>query len=322
LAACEKTRGLLEWVVLTVLVAFTGLAGMFLPSLYFLSIILMPLPVTLLVLRLDARYGILGLAAGGFLMLFAGQEPVSVLVMVIHYGLLGIVFGLLFKNGVSSGKSLLAGVSAAAFLAIISVVLVYALTKENPLVLGQENRRILEEWAAVNRQMRGFEGMLPERQAELYENLINIFELLIPGQLVVASATSAAITYFLNRFVLERLLKYRLPLLPAFSAIYLPWYSIWGLIAGLGLLLLGDQFALPLLSKTGKNILFVLSNVYLVFGLSVVAYFSGKVKLALPLKVIFLFLAFSYLPFSIAILLLLGAADPLVNFRRLPALKN
>jgi len=322
LAAGEKTRGLLEWVVLTALVAFTGLAGIFLPSLYSLSIILMPLPVILLVLRLDARYAILGLFAGGGLMLFAGQDPVMVLVMVIHYGLLGIVFGLLFKNRVSSGKSLLAGLSAAAFLAIASMALVYALTKENPLVLGQENRRMLEEWVAVNRQMRGFDGMLPEWQENLDRNLISFFELLIPGQLVVASAISAAITYFLSRIVVERLLKYRLPQLPAFSAIYLPWYSIWGLIAGLGLLLLGDQFALPLLDKAGKNILFVLFNVYLVFGLSVVTYFSRKVKLALPLKVIFLFLAFSYLPFSVAVLLLLGATDPLINFRRLPALKN
>ncbi|MCG9969011.1 YybS family protein [Pelotomaculum terephthalicicum JT] len=320
MAAGEKTGGLLEWVAYTALIAVTGLAGVFLPLFYFPAVVFMPLPAILLVLRLDARYGVLGLATAGFVMLFAGQEPAAALVMIIRYGLLGIVYGMLFKNYVSSGKSLAAALSAAVALTVASVALMYALTGENPLALGQEERRLLEQqWMAMNQQMQAFENMHPERQADFNEYLISIYELYIPGQIVVSSAISAALTYILARIVLERL-QFKIPPAPLFSTMYLPWYSIWGLIAGLGFILLGDQFS-PLLAKAGKNILFVLLSLYLFMGLSVAVFYYRKIKLALPLKIIFLFLSFSYLPFSITVLLLLGATDPLINFRRLPDLK-
>lgn len=320
MAAGEKTGGLLEWIIYAALIAVTGLAGIFIPIVYFPAIILMPLPAILLVLRLDARYGILALAAAGFIMLFAGQEPAAALIMIIRYGLLGIVYGMLFKNYVSSGKSLVAAISAAVVLTVVSVTVMYALTGENPLVLGLEERRLLEhQWMAMNQQMQAFENILPEKQEDFNKYIVSLFEFYIPGQIIVTSAISAALTYILSRVVLERL-QFRVPQAPIFSTIYLPWYSIWGLIAGLGLTLLGDQFSLSL-AKAGKNILFILVNLYLTMGLSVAVFYYRKINLALPLKMIILFLTFSYLPFSITVLSLLGATDPLINFRRLPDLK-
>ncbi|MDF9407047.1 MAG: hypothetical protein A4E52_00828 [Pelotomaculum sp. PtaB.Bin013] len=319
MAAGEKTGGLLEWIVYTALIAVTGLAGVFIPIVNFPAIILMPLPAILLVLRLDARYGILALATAGFIMLFAGHEPAAALIMIIQYGLLGIVYGMLFKNYVSSGKSLVVSLLAAVVLTVVSVTLMYTLTGENPLVLGQEKRRLLEQqWMAMNQQMQALESMYPEKQAN-FNDWVGLLEFYIPGQIVVSSAISATLTYILSSIVLERL-KFKIPQAPLFSAIYLPWYSIWGLIAGLGLTLLGDQFSLSL-AKTGKNILFVLLILYLIMGLSVAVFYYRKINLALPLKIIILILAFSYLPFSVTVLLLLGATDPLINFRRLPDLK-
>ncbi|MDD4168984.1 MAG: DUF2232 domain-containing protein [Desulfotomaculaceae bacterium] len=314
-----KTGGLLECAFYTVLIAFTGLIAIFIPNLYFLSTVLMPLPACLLVLRLDARYSILGIVTSLFIMLFVAQELMS-LIMVLHYGLLGMILGLFVKNRVSSGRSLIAVMSVSAVLAVISVVVIYALTKENPLILSQETRQFLEQILATNQQ--ALDGIMSEQQVGFVENFVGIFEMLLPGQLVVTAAVSALISYFLTKVLLERLLKYKLPQLPAFHEIYLPWYSIWGVIAGLGLILLGDQVALPLAAKIGRNILFVFLNVYPVFGLSVVTYYYRRINLGVPLKIIFIFLAFSYLPFSATVLLLLGAMDPLINFRRLPALKE
>jgi len=319
LAAGEKTGGLLEWIVYTALIAVTGLAGIFIPIVNFPAIIVMPLPAILLVLRFDARYGILALAAAGFILLFAGHEPAAALIMIIQYGLLGIVCGMLFKNYVFFGKSLVISLLAAVALTAVSVALLYTLTGANPLVLGQEKRSLLEQqWMAMSQQMQALENAYPERQAN-FNDWIGLLEFYIPGQMVVSSAISAALTYILASFLLERL-QYKIPQAPLFSAIYLPWYSIWGLITGLELTLLGDQFSLPL-AKAGKNILFVLLILYLIMGLSVAVFYYRKISLALPLKIIILFLAFSYLPFSVTVLLLLGAIDPLINFRRLPDLK-
>ncbi|OPY58699.1 MAG: hypothetical protein A4E55_00751 [Pelotomaculum sp. PtaU1.Bin035] len=322
MAAGKKNKGLLEWVAFTVIAAITGLAGIFIPPLSFLCVILLPIPVMLLVLRLDARYGILGLTTAGFFMLFAGPEPAMALVLIVQCGLLGIVYGLLFKNNVSSGKCIIAGILTAAFLTIVSVAVVFALTRENLLALGQESRLMLEQWAAANLRMWAFDNLLPGQQADLIDNLVNMFELFIPGQLVVNSAISAVLTYFLSRFALGALLKYKLPPAPVFSTIYLPWYSIWGMIAGLGLTLLGDYLDYMLPARAGKNILFVLFYIYLAFGLSVATYLFRRINFALPVKMIFLLIAISYLPYSMAVLFLLGAVDPLINIRRLPELKE
>ncbi|MDD3652661.1 MAG: DUF2232 domain-containing protein [Desulfotomaculaceae bacterium] len=314
-----KTGGLFEGVFHTILIAFIALVAVFFPSLYYLSAILIPLPVCLLVLRLDARYSIIGIVLIWFVMLVTGQE-LMLLIMILQYGFLGMILGLLIKNRVSSGKSLVVIISVSAILALTSVAVLYALTGENPFVLSQGSRQFLEQMATINQQ--AFDGLMSEEQTSFIKVLVGFFEMLLPGQLIVSEAISGIVIYFLVRVLLEYLLKYELPKLPAFSEIYLPWYSIWGLIIGLVLILLGDQATLPFAAWAGKNILFVLFNAYLFLGLSVVVYYYRKINWGMLLKLIFVFLVFSYLPFSITVLLLLGATDPLINFRRLPALKE
>jgi uncharacterized protein YybS (DUF2232 family) len=317
----DKTRALVEWVFFTSLTFIIGLAGIILPPVYFVATVLLPLPVIMLVLRQDARYGLLALALVGLIMLLPMRNPVAVLVLILHYGLLGILYGLLFKNQVSSGKNIAMGMAGAVALALISVGLVYVLTGDNPLVLSQEDRRVVEQLLEANRSAGAINGMPPEWQDGFAGNMISIFELFIPGQFIVTAAAAAGITYFLARACLSRL-NFTLPPAPAFTRLQLPWYSVWGLIAGLGLTLAGDQFSLPLAAKTGKNILFILFYVYLALGLSVLFYFYYKIKMAKFLRITFLLLTAVYLPFSAVILILLGVADPLVNFRRLPAVKE
>ena len=230
---------------------------------------------------------------------------------------MGILYGLLFKNQVSSGKNIAAGLMGAAVLALFSMTMVYTLTGENPFVLGQEGRRMAEQWLAANQSAGAFNGVPADWQDSFGETMIALFELFIPAQFIVTSAVAAATTYFLARVSLRRL-NFILPPPPAFTRMSLPWYSVWVLIAGLGLTLSGDQFSLELAARVGKNILFVLFYVYLALGFSVAAHYFRKIKLARAAKIIFLFLAAAYLPFSVVIILLLGVADSLMNFRRLP----
>jgi len=313
----EKTRALWEWAFFTSVAVVIGLMGTYLPPLYFVATVFIPLPVILLVVRLDTRYGVLGLAAAGLLLLMLIPKPLVVLVLIIQYGLLGLLYGLLFKNQVSSGKNIAAGLMGAAVLALFSMTMVYTLTGENPFVLGQEGRRMAEQWLAANQSAGAFNGVPADWQDSFGETMIALFELFIPAQFIVTSAVAAAITYFLARVSLRRL-NFILPPPPAFTRMSLPWYSVWVLIAGLGLTLSGDQFSLELAARVGKNILFVLFYVYLALGFSVAAHYFRKIKLARAAKIIFLFLAAAYLPFSVVIILLLGVADSLMNFRRLP----
>jgi hypothetical protein len=117
-------------------------------------------------------------------------------------------------------------------------------------------------------------------------------------------------------------MHFELTPLPAFSRLSVPWYIIWGLITGLGLTLAGDFLSIPLAGKIGKNILFILFYVYLVLGASVAVYYYRIIKLARPIKLALLALGLVYLPFSVSLFLILGVADPLINLRQLPNLKE
>jgi uncharacterized protein YybS (DUF2232 family) len=314
--ATESNKPLREWVFFSSLLVAAGLLGMILPFLSFIVKIVFPVPLILMALKLDSRYSFLGLAAAAIPLLLLAPDRAEMLVFLVKYGLLGVLYGLVFKNYISAGKSMATGVFGASVLALAAAVFIYLLSGENPFILGQEGRQAVEQWLLLNQDAGAFNELPPEMREVFLKNIIEVFELFIPGQYIVTSMAEAVLIYYLAR-VLLRWLKYSLaPGLP-FTGISFPWYVIWGLIAGLGLTLAGDQFSVPVVAKAGKNILFILFYAYIFSGLSLAAYYYQKIKLAVPLKVLLIITAVVYLPFSVLIILLLGAVDPLVNFRRL-----
>lgn len=315
MTANGKTRSLTDWAFFTLLIAIIGLAGFYLPPFYGFAAMLLPLPAALLVLKGDTLYGILGLVTAG-LILTITIPPSAAFILVFQYGLLGVLYGLLFKDRVSSAKILSMGMLYAAASAALYLALNYFITGNNLLVLGEADRASIEQVMAAYRDAGLFNDIPPEWQGSAADSIISTFELFIPGQYAVSTAALAAVTYFLARACLQRL-NYFLAPGQSFTMISLPWYSIWGPIIGLALTLAGDHFSWLLAAKTGKNILFILFWLYLVMGLSVAVCFFRRIKIAWPIKLILLVFALAYLPFSMFVVILLGVTDPLVNFRRL-----
>ncbi|MCL6639077.1 MAG: YybS family protein [Firmicutes bacterium] len=304
---------LLRWLFYAALTFLAGLGAVSPTPLFFPCALAMPLPVALAVLKTDVRYGFLALvAAGALLSLFS--SPAAAFSVSAHYGMLGVVYGLLFKNNAGPGKSIFWGAVTAVVFTSLSLALLYALTGENPLSLGKEERSLMLEW--LNYHYAG--GLLPGGpDFETAVRYLEIFELFLPGQIFVSVVATAVIIYYAVRFLLGKL-RFTMPPAPAFSRLAFPWYTIWLLIAGLALLLLGDQFQLDVPARAGKNILFVLVYFYFFLGLSVAVYYYPRVKLAGPVKLIAVFFAALYIPFSAALLVLLGVADTVANLRRLP----
>jgi uncharacterized protein YybS (DUF2232 family) len=317
----NKTRALSEWAFFTCLAIIVVLAGLYVPFLGFLATVVFPLPLVLLVLRLDSRYAILSLVVTGACLFMLVPEQTPALLMIIPAGLLGVLYGLLFKNQVTPGISVLAGMAGAAVLTLLSVLLIDVLTGIKLFVLTQDNRLFVEQWLEANNSVSVFSELPPELQGDFNQNIANLFELFIPGQYIVASAAAAVLSYFAARTVLGRM-QYEMPPVPPFSRVYAPWYVIWGLITGLGMTLAGDYLELPLAGRIGKNILFILFYFHLVLGLSVAVYFFRNAKLARPFKLALFALGLVYLPFSISVFLMLGVIDPLINMRQLPEARD
>ena len=302
-----------RWVFFTALTFIAGLVAVYPTPLFFLFALAMPLPIILLVLHTDVRYGFLSLLTAGVLVAFF-SSPVAAISVTAHYGILGVVFGLLFKNHVEPGKSLLFGSVSSVFFSSLSLVLLYVLTGHNPLVLGEEGRNLAADW--VNFQFSS--GLVPGgMDLETAQRYVAIIELFVPGQLFVSMITAAVLTYFVARHLLGRL-NYEVTHAPVFSTLSCPWHTIWILISGLLLTLLGDTFLLDSAARLGKNVLFVLVYVYFFLGLSVAAYYYPRVKLPRPVKMILIFLSILYIPFSALFLVTLGVIDSLANLRRFP----
>ncbi len=310
----EGARALAKWAFFTLVFVVAGLVGFTLPMFEFLAAMLLPLPIMLIILRFDARYAILGLAVAG-LLFFVFMPPTLVFVLLFRYGLLGILLGLLFKNRITSGKILAAGMAYAGLAALLYLNLSY-LTGNNLFVMGEEMHGALEQAMAAYRDAGMLNNMPADLQESFSRSIIATYELLFPGQYIISAVVLAAGTYFFARACLARLNYFLAPGL-VLSMISLPWYSIWGPIAGLSLTLAGDNFSWLLVAKIGKNILYMLLWLYIVLGLSVATYYFRKIKIAWPLKVIFLVFVVAYPPISIAGLVLLGLTDPLLNLRRL-----
>lgn len=327
MASNERFVDKMQWIEYTLLIVAISLAGFLMPLLAYFSCVLLPIPALLIVIRYDLKYSLLGLACATlFILCVIGQSYEIVIITMLQYGALGIVLGSLLKKMESSDKILVFTLLAALGIAVVSAGASYLLNGINPVVLSPEERQFLtEQWSAMNQQMYLFNGngennLTPDNESESFRYLTELYQYYLPGQMVVTAVATAAFTYIFAIFILGRY-GFKAPLGPVFADICLPWYSIWGLIIGLGLFLLGEEFS-ELTAKTGKNLLFVLANLYFIMGLSVFVHYYKKIQLHLLIKLLLLFAMFIFYPFSIMFLLSVGAIDPLVNFRRLPVQNN
>jgi uncharacterized protein YybS (DUF2232 family) len=309
-------RALAEGAFFAAITVVLGLLGLYLPPLLFLTSLLMPVPLAVLVRRRDLRLGLMALAVAAGLMFILFGRPLTVLLLLIKSGPMGLLLGLLFKNRVSAGP----GISAASVLAALTTVLTFLITfwitGINPFAMGEEIRHSMGqvmEWYSKS-------GLLDQKTlAEIkttLEDTAKIFVMLLPANLVIWSIISACITYAAARVFLFKL-HFEVTPLPPFSHWRLPWFVIWGGIAGLSLTLLDDYIALKGLSVVGINILFVMGFVHVALGVSVFTFFVKKWHVAGWIKFLVIILVTLYWPAALSVTLTLGVLDPIMDVRRL-----
>lgn len=306
----------LRWVFLTGAALVIALAGSRQPGLHFLAAALLPVPFALLVILLDIYFAAACLLLVGPL-LFLWTNTAGTFFMLLEKGCLGILYGILFKNRVRADRALAAGVAAAVLLSFAAALLIFVSGGGSVLALDEETRleffRLIDAW----RETGAIENLPLNWQQDFANRVVYYYELLLPGQYTLSAAVLGALSFFALALV-SSVFKFNLPPGPGFSRISYPWYSIWGLIAGLGFILAGDQFSLRILVITGLNILFVLFYAFLLLGTSVALFFWKAIKMPFIFRFLIVLLAFFYLPIAATVLLLLGITDPLINYRRLP----
>lgn len=310
---------LMEGILGGALMAIIGLFGLFVPVLALVSNLFAPLPLVVLIRRRDLKTGVLALLVAAILMFLAcGFAPLAITV-VLQAGSLGLLLGLLFKNHVSSGKSIVLSVFTAAVVTLISLGLVFLITGVNLFVMGPDTRQTMEQMLDWYTRLGLVQQPLSQEARQVFDNTLELIGQLIPANFIIWSMITAFLTYILAGQSLIRL-KFSIPSVIPFTHWQFPWFLIWSVIAGLGLMLSGDLSGIQVAGTAGiigKNILYISMFLYSLSGLSVCVYFVFKWNISRFLRYFLILLSLFYTPLAMFIIIVLGLVDSFVNLRKI-----
>lgn len=313
-------NGTKEFLLLTASALIPALIWLYVPPLAVVAAFVIPVPVAILVMRMDTRYALGTVAVIVVLLTVISGRPHTALLIAMETGPLGLLLGLLFKNRVSSGRSM--AVAAVFSLVIAAGVLLsgYLITGESPFVLNERQKYIFDQERLLFDQMLGQTGGMDQSSVRELEQVINRVEAMWPVISLSMTLTwflvLSFVSYWFTRLVLGRL-GYKLPAVRPFTRWRLPWYAIWGIIAGLLLMLAGDYRQVAGLAVTGKALLWAAAFVFAVIGMSVAGFFFKRWGASSPIKVIGVVILVIYLPLSAVMLAIGGITDTILNIRRL-----
>lgn len=272
-----------------------------------------------LVSTLTGRRGIffgLVCAAAAVGVLFLGN---SGLASVFYWGTrvaaTGVVYGYLLAAGAAVGTALAWGVGlgfVGVVLALPQVARGWAVLRQEVLAFLEPTWRLYQESGLL--ENLGEQGVDAENLRHTLEMTVQFVANVVPAFTLLEVALTAVLACFLARWVLLRLGVSVGPL-PPFVAWRVPWYLAWGVIAGLALLLTGDFYDAEWPLVWGQNIILLYLPLLLIIGAAVAVSFYLYLPLSLFVKNVVLLVTLLNLPFLLVILVILGAFDPLVDFR-------
>ena len=314
------TRALVEGALFAAITALLALVGIYIPPLQFITNLVWTLPIIILIIRNGTKVGVMATVVAG-LLVFLFSDPVKALLLLLQFGAVGIVFGVLFKNKASAGKTLFYGTIVSLISTVISFSFSFAVTGIDIVQWKHDLEGSMGSVFEMYKQLGLMErlkasGVSEAEIKEMLKSYMEWFQLLLPAIVVVSSLFSAFINFVVARMVLRKL-NFTVPELPPFRMWRLPWYWIWVFIAGLAVVLLGNYTEISLLTTIGKNILYIYFPLVVVIGASVLTFYFKSENVSPLFKGIAIFLMIINFPLALLIILSLGLFDPLLDYRKL-----
>lgn len=312
-----ELKPLVEGAMLAALTALLGLLSIYIPFLMLLAN-LWVFPVSVAIVRHNLRLGVMVLVTATVLVSMF-TSPVIGGMLFLQFGGLGLAYGILLKKKAGSGKTVFIGTIVAA----LSMLLLVSLPLGEKISI---DKMVQDMQLSLDQSLKNYQNIAPglfknqaqfeETQVLMKQYLPKFLKVLIPAFLIITGMVTAFFNYFITGAVLRRIGHYAPPL-PPFREWRLPWYMIWGVIAGLGLILAGQEFHQQLALTVGYNILYVYFPLTVVPGVAVISYYINKYQLTPLLKGLIWFMILINLQFTLIIIIGIGLFDPVFDYRRL-----
>lgn len=307
----SQLEGVLFALIMVVIIAL----GLYIPWLFFISSLLSPIPIILMIYRYGLKKGLLTLAIAYITLLLIYPAHLNLAIIFAQFGSVGILFGLLFRNNIKAGTSLFAGVALSAIIALFIILFITAVTGLN---LNDVENHVVKQFEENLAAYQTNNNLTAIEQQELRQSMLATAKYmvrLLPGILILGAMLSTFVSFFISRLIMVRL-GHEVQPMPPFSHWTYPWYTVWGIILGLALTIAGDRYGWLTTAIIGKNLLYIFGFVFLLLGIAVATYYFQKLdwpKFIKGLLLIFII----FLPITPYLLAVVGALDPLVDIRRL-----
>lgn len=314
-----NTRAIAEGAIMAVITAMLALAGLYIPFMQFAVFFIWTVPTILVIVRHSITTGLVSLVVAG-LLIFMLAGPLSAVIAVVQISGLALIYGYAFRKRWKAGITLVSGTAAIIASTLLLYYIVFLVTGINNLDLAGQLKEAMEPAIEMYKSLGivGTEkGMSEAEIREILEVNFNLLGYLFPALFAFAGMSSAVLNFVVVQKILFRF-KIDIPKLPPFRYWHLPWWVVWGFIAGFGAALAGRYWGYDILSKIGGNIMLLYTPVFFILGLAVIVYLLNKYLGGDKIYRVLLFAAIFFLmPYSAMLICVIGLFDLLFNYRRL-----
>jgi uncharacterized protein YybS (DUF2232 family) len=320
----HNTRAIVEAGLLSAITVVLMLITIYIPVLDVVGTFILPIPITLMYIRHDAKITLTGIAASALIVsvLF---NPIKAIALTVMFGLTGLTLGYCIKKDKKPTTAILFLTIATIIVLCFNVTLT-ALVVDKTSIANSITKTIKLNSDLNIEAMEMAKGVYtkigaPKETIESFEKFRNMFDVnfllsALGGMLIIGSAFSAIVNYVVTKAILTKL-GYEVKRLPLFSELYIGSFA--------GIFIVVPVFIGTFLSSknipVGNSILvsgnIIMQITFLFIGISIVTYYL-KNKYRLPkgiVTLIVLFLAFN--PIFTTILTYVGLLDMIIDFRKI-----
>ena len=316
-----ETRAITEGALMAVLTAVLALAGIYIPLLEIVVMLVWTLPVVVVCMRHGMRAGAVTMAVAGLIIMMI-STPMVAFDMVLRSAGAALLIGNGFRHRWRTEKTLLYTAIAAfagMVLNLLVTTMVMGISIMDMFIVDTETVNEMVALFADYGLLDSF-GASAEEMANTIHSMFSTMRLIFPGALLVYGLMSAVSNYLAADFVLRKL-KIPTPPVTKLSTLRLPSLMIFGFLLGFGMTILG--FSLwpqePMVVTVGQNITVVFMALYMFQGLGMLLFFINKTQPGTKGFLKFVLIASVFMTFFgiLSIIAYIGIADAIFDFRKI-----
>jgi len=308
-----STREIAEAGLMVAVMVLLGLGSAYILLIGTFMSFLFPIPLVILSLRYNLKLGIMTLIVSTIIISFF-TEPLYGISISTSFGLIGLVFGYMAKEGKNPNHTILLGGLTFLFGVAVVASVSFLIMGINPM---NSFFKMYEESFSTVVNLYQKMGMSKEQIDLLQKNwqqIINFVKQALPSLLLVGGIIISYINYLVAFNILRRL-KVSIPNPMPLGSLRFPPITALGFLVAFLLVFLGAGNPKSLLYHLGINLEVIFSILFLLNGLLVVNFWMSKGNFPVVVRtIIFIFLVFQ--PIFSQVLTWLGLFDSLFNIRK------